>query len=539
VRRANPGEKLTTLDGASRALDPDDLVVTDDSGVIALAGVMGGASTEIDRDTTDIVLEAAHWQPSSIAFTARRHKLPSEASRRFERGVDPEIAGVALRRCTDLLVEHGGARAVEGYTVVGAPATRPRITLGSSLPESTAGMPIPREEVVTFLEAVGCVVEGADVLHVQAPTWRSDLRDPADLVEEVVRLVGYDKLPSVLPAPIAGAGLTAAQALRRSTGRVLAALGFLEVLTHPFVSPAMHDAFGLAPDDPRRHALRLANPLADTEPELRTSLLPGLFSTLLRNLGRGNRDVAIFEDGLVFHTDLSAPKVPRPGVDARPDEAELDALFAAIPPQPRHVAAVLCGAVERPGWWGGGRTATWADAIETARVVARTARAELVVRPAQFAPWHPGRCAELALGDRVIGHAGEVHPRVVAALGLPERTCAMELDLDAIEPPGPARAPHLSMFPPVLLDVALVVSADVAAADVLAAVQAGAGELLEAVRLFDVYSDESRLGAGFKSLAFALRFRAPDRTLTVDEATAARDAAIARAGTDTGAVLRS
>ncbi len=541
VRRAQTGEKLTTLDGSVRSLHPDDLVVTDDTGVIALAGVMGGASTEIDGATADIVLEAAHWQPSSIAFTARRHKLPSEASRRFERGVDPEIAGIALQRCVELLVEHGGAVPVDGYTVVGAPEPPRPIALDIRRPEQTAGMAIPPQDVIAHLSVVGCAVVGEGVLQVRPPTWRPDLRDPADLVEEVVRLAGYDKLPSVLPAPIAGSGLTPAQALRRAVGRALAAAGFLEVLSSPFTSPSVHDSFGLAADDTRRHALRLANPLSDTEPELRTSLLPGLLATLLRNVGRGTRDVAIFEDGLVFlgAPGAAPPIVPRPGVDARPSDSDLDALFAAIPPQPRHVAAVLSGVIERPGWWGAGRSATWADAVEAARIVAAAARATLTTRAAQHPPWHPGRCAELVLEGAVVGHAGELHPRVVAALGLPERSCAMELDLDAFSPPGPAVAPHISSYPPVLLDVALVVASDVAAADVLAALRSGAGELLESVRLFDVYTDATRLGGGRKSLAFALRLRAPDRTLTVEEATASRDAAIARAAATTGAVLRS
>src|SRR4051812_16026370 len=200
VRRARPGEKLTTLDDVVRTLDPDDLVVTDDSGPIALAGVMGGASTEISEATTDVVLEAAHWEPDSIARTVRRHRLPSEAARRFERDVDPEIAGTALARCVDLLVTHGGATAVDGYTVVGSPVERPVIELSVDRAERTAGVPIPREQVVHHLEAVGCRVEGGDVLRVQPPSWRPDLTLPADLVEEIVRLVGHENLPSVLPA---------------------------------------------------------------------------------------------------------------------------------------------------------------------------------------------------------------------------------------------------------------------------------------------------------------------------------------------------
>ena len=210
-----------------------------------------------------------------------------------------------------------------------------------------------------------------------------------------------------------------------------------------------------------------------------------------------------------------------------------------MPDQPRHLAAVLCGDIEPRGWSGGARAATWADAVEVARVVARAARVEITVRAGRTAPWHPGRCAELLLGDTVIGYAGELHPRAIAAFGLPERTCAVELVLDAFAPPGPAVAPPISSYPPVLLDVALVVDATTPSADVLAALREGVGPLVESVRLFDTYRDEQRLGAGLVSLAFELRLRAPDRTLTLDEATAARDAAIALAAERTGARLRT
>jgi phenylalanyl-tRNA synthetase beta chain len=539
VRRVRPGEKLTTLDDVVRVLDPDDLVVTDDSGPIALAGVMGGASTGIDASTTDIVLEAAHWHPASIARAVRRHKLPSEAAKRFERGVDPAIAGVALQRCVELLVAHGGATAAPGYTVVGDGPARRLITLHAARAGALAGMPIAREVAMTRLLEVGCTVDGGQVLQVSPPTWRPDLNDPADLIEEIVRLEGYEKIPSVLPTPPPGRGLTAQQVLRRAISRALAAAGFAEVLSYPFGSPAVHDALGLPPDDVRRRAARLANPLSEAEPELRTSLLPGLLATLQRNLGRGNRDLALFEMGLVYLPRPNAPVPPRPGVEHRPSDDELAALDAALPDQPRHAAVVLCGARERKGWWGPGRAATWADAIDAARAVATAARVEIAVHATDRAPWHPGRCAALFLGENVVGHAGELHPRVTAALGIPERTCAMELDLDALSPPPPVLAPALSTYPPVLLDVALVVAAAVPAADVLAAVRAGAGELLESVRLFDVYVDDALRRDGRRSLAFALRFRAPDRTLTVEEASIARDAAIARATEVTGAVLRA
>lgn len=544
VRRAEPGEKLTTLDGAVRSLDADDLVITDDRGPIGLAGVMGGAATELSYDTRDVLLEAAHFDPASISRAVRRHKLPSEAAKRFERGVDPAMAAVALRRCVDLLVEHGGATAVAGGTVVGDGPAPVRIALPAARPGELAGTPIATEAVRRRLEQVGCQVTMASeagpepVLSVTPPTWRPDLTDPADLIEEVVRLEGYDKVPSVLPTAPAGRGWTAEQRLRRSVSRALAEAGYTEVINYPFTSPAVHDAFGLAPEDGRRQALRLANPLSEAEPELRTSLLPGLLANLGRNLGRGNRELAIFEMGLVYLPAESTDPAPRPSVEHRPSDAELAALERTVPVQPRYLATVLAGDFELPGWWGAGRAACWADAIESARVVARTARRELQVRKAEVAPWHPGRCAQLLLDGEVVGTAGELTPRLIAALDLPARTCAMELNLDAFGAPAPAQAPVLSNYPPVLLDLALVVASETPAADVLAAVRDGAGELLESARLFDVYTDDQRLGAGLKSLAFALRFRAFDRTLTVDEATAARDAAIAEAGARYGAVLR-
>ena len=538
VRRARPGEVLRTLDSVERALDPDDMLVVDDRGPINIGGIMGGASTEIDASTVDVLLEAAHWDPPSISRTARRHKLPSEAAKRFERGVDPDIAAVALQRCVDLLVEHGGADAAPGFTVVGQGPARVEILLPIGRPATTAGMPIDAPSVIARLTQVGCAVSGDGVLRVRPPSWRPDLTDPADLDEEVIRLAGYDRIPALLPTPPPGRGLTAEQRLRRAVSRALGAAGYTEVLSSVFASPLVHDALGLGPGDPRRAALRVLNPLSDAEPELRTSLLPGLLATLRRNVGRGSRDLALFETGLVYLANADAPPAPVLGVEHRPSDEEIALLYATVPPQPRHLAVVLTGEVAPAGWWGAGRAATWADAVQAARTVARAARTELTVRAAEYPPWHPGRCAELLLGDIVVGYAGELHPRVVATLELPPRTAAMELDLDAFAPPPPVQAPRVSPFPPVLLDVALVVPSDVPAATLLAAVREGAGELLESARLFDVFADAERLGPDRKSLAFALRFRAPDRTLTGDEAAAARDAAVARAAEVCGAELR-
>jgi len=541
VRRARPAETLETLDGVRRTLDPDDLLVTDESGPIALAGIMGGAATEIGPGTTDVVLEAAHWQPATISRGIRRHKLPSEASKRFERGVDPLVAGPALARACALLASLGGADVDRGVTVAGPGPVPVNVTLAADLPERTGGIPIPAEVVQRRLEQIGCSVDPAPggLFTVVPPSWRDDLVDPADLVEEVVRLEGYESIPSVLPTPPPGTGLTERQRVRRSIGRALADFGLVEVLTYPFVAPSAWDDLGLDDDDPRRRALRLVNPLSEAEPELRTTLLPGLFAALRRNAGRGQRDVALYEAGLVFLPPETLPPLPVVGVSRRPTDEELAALAAGIPDQPTHVGVVLAGNLEPAGWWGPGRTASWADAIEAAREVASVSKVPLTVRAARQAPWHPGRCAALLAGETVVGYAGELHPRVVAALDLPERTCAMELDLDALGIGGLVRAPALSSYPPALLDVALVVPAAVPAASVADALRDGAGSLLESLRLFDLYADPERLGPGVRSLAYALRFRARDRTLTVEEAAAARDAAVAEAGRRTGAVLRS
>ncbi|QNG38480.1 phenylalanine--tRNA ligase subunit beta [Geodermatophilaceae bacterium NBWT11] len=537
VRTAAAGERLTTLDGVDRALDPDDLLITDESGPIGLAGVMGGRSTEIGDGTTAVLLEAAHWEPTGIARGVRRHKLPSEAAKRFERGTDPDVTVVALARAAALLAEYGGATVVGGVVDVDARTPRPEISLAVDRPSRTAGIPISTDQVVDALRTVGASVElSGDRLLVVPPSWRPDLTDPADLVEEVVRAVGYDEIPSVLPTVPPGRGLTATQRRRRSIGRALAEAGYVEAPSYPFLGARVLDSLGLPDDDPRRDVVTLRNPLSEQEPSLRTTLLPGLLATLARNLGRGQRDLAVFEHGAVFPAGDGAV-APLPGVDRRPDDETLAALLGAVPVQPWHVGVVLAGTREPRGWWGPGRPAVWADAVQAARLVADAAGVELTVRAAEHAPWHPGRCAELLVGEAVVGHAGELHPRVCAALELPPRTSAMELDVDALPDKAVAQGPHVASFPPVRMDAALVVPAEHPEATVRAALAAGAGELLEDLRLFDVYTG-SQVAEGQRSLAYAFVFRAPDRTLTGEEAQAAFDAAVESARAATGAVLR-
>ncbi|NUK00781.1 phenylalanine--tRNA ligase subunit beta [Streptomyces lunaelactis] len=549
VRRAEPGEKLTTLDGVQRVLGTEDLVITDNRGPIGLAGVMGGANTEIADHgedagaTTEVVIEAAHFDAITIARTARRHKLASEASKRFERGVDPQAAAAAAQRTVDLLVLLAGGTAEAGVTEVVAPSAPRTIAMPANHPDRVAGVDYGRESVVRRLQEVGCDVYGQDELVVTVPSWRPDLSEPNDLAEEVIRLEGYENLPSTLPTPPPGRGLNERQRLHRRVGRALAGAGYVEALNYPFIGEQVLDQLGIPADDESRRLVKLVNPLSDEEPALRTALLPGLLGALRRNDGRGSHDLALFETGLVFRAPVKEGIAVRLPVHRRPTDEEIDGLSGVLPVQPRHVAVVLAGAREQAGWWGKGRPAEWADAVESARTVAREARAELIVRQGQYGPWHPGRCAELAVvidgAERHVGYAGELHPRVVKALHLPARSCAMELNLDLLEQAsqGPLHAPRISTFPVATQDVALVVDEQVPAAEVEKVLTEGAGELLESIRLFDVFTGE-QIGKGKKSLAYALRFRAADRTLTVEEASAARDAAVALAAERAGAVLR-
>ena len=584
VRRALPGEKLETLDHVVRTLDPADILITDSSGPISMAGTMGGLSTEISDSSTDLVIEGAHFSDVGTAVMSRRHKLQSEASYRFERGVDRDLPLPATAKAVAMLAALGGdgARVVPGCTHASVDVPARVITMAADYPDRVAGVVYGRDVVMRRLREVGCEVRelrGADateaptiapwrtdaasgpvaaagpvaVVEVTPPTWRPDLTDPADLAEEVIRLEGYENVPARMPRALAGRGLSPRQRLKRSIGRTLAESGYVEVLSSPFGPRSDADFLGLPAEDLRRPAVVVANALSDEEPLLRTSLLPGLFRVLARNVGRGFPDLGLFEIGLVFRPRPgAAAAAPILAVDHGPSVSELGWLEAALPDQPPYLGAVLCGARSLSGWWGAERPADWSDAVEAARAVARECRVSLSVRADMAAPWHPGRCAAIYAqvsassdGDPrewLAGHAGELHPRVIKAFSLPSRTCAVELDLSvlfaAAEQAGAVQAPVLSAYPLATQDVALTVPADVPAASVAAALTDGAGPLLEDLRLFDVYTGE-QVGSDKKSLAYTLRFRAPGRTLKVAETTAARDAAVAEAARRVGAELRS
>lgn len=542
ARRAEAGEKLETLDHVVRTLDADDLVIADDSGALSLAGTMGGFATEISQHTTRIVLEAAHFDETVVAKMSRRHKLSSESSRRFERGVDRMLAPVAAARAAQLLITYGGAKYV-GATGVETAPNRTVIAFDPALPSRVAGFTYSTETVERVLVAIGCALDtSTSPWAVRPPSWRPDLNAAIDLVEEVVRIDGFDKVPTTLSTAPQGRGLTAQQRLRRHVGVYLASRGLVEVRNYPFIGSKDLDAMGLEANDPRRNTLQLANPLSDEAPFMRSSLLPGLAGALGRNVSRGFSDVAVFELSSVcwlWNTQDANAVAPRVSVAGRPSDADLASLNALLPEQPLHAGAILTGSLAASGWWGTATPATWRDAIELVVALGRELGVEVTVASAQVAPWHPGRCAELRIGDQPFGHAGELAPRAAAAMGVPARSVAFEFNVDQLIAAAETtpQAPRVWTFPVALQDLALVVDKDVPAVDVLNVVRQAAGELLEDAQLFDVY-EGAQVPEGKKSLAFALRFRASDRTLSAEEVAVVRQAVLAAVEAKCGAVLR-
>jgi phenylalanyl-tRNA synthetase beta chain len=573
VRRARPGESCRTLDGVDRLLDPEDLLITDSpalangkgkpgSRVLAFAGVMGGESSEVSEATTDVLIEAAHFDPVTIARTARRHKLGSEASKRFERDVDPALPPIAAQRVVDLLVEFGGG--VEAKPVADPEVTdldavpeAESIVMPTDFPERIVGVTYGPAAVREALETIGCVVSaksapasksgpaGPAVLTVVPPSWRSDLRTPIDLVEEVARLHGYADLPSVLPEAPAGRGLTHSQRLRRSIARSLAERGLTEVLTYPFISGERLDAMLVPVGDARRETVRLANPLDAAVPFLRTRVLFTLVDAVRVNLGRGAQDVAIFEVGRGYISAGSSVEanhgVPNPAVDCAPLAEELADIDASLPNQPRMVAGIMAGRRALPGWHATGEAFDWTDAIASVEAVARAAGVELARQPDAYAPWHPGRAAAFALPNgRTVAHAGELHPKACETLGLPVRTVAFQVMLDpliaASEGAVVAARPVLTQ-PVAREDFAFVVDAGLAAGALVATVREAAGELLDDARVFDVYAGE-QVGAGKKSVAVTVQLRAADHTLSADEILGVRKAIVAATEKAHGAKLR-
>ena len=540
VRRAAPGEKLTTLDGQERTLHGEDLLITDETGPIGLAGVMGGATTEMTDTTTNVLVEAAIFDTVSIARTARRHKLPSEASRRFERGVDPAIPYVAAQRVVELMVQYAGGTADTLGGALGTELVSEAIPLPRRFVAELIGVDYTDEQVVSALELIGASVhDTADGWFVHPPTWRPDLTDKWTLAEEVARIEGYDRIPSVLPVAPSGRGWTAAQQGRRRVSNALAAAGYVETPSFPFTTAEQNDLHSSADGSPVP-SVKLANPLDGQAPFLRRSLIPGLLQVAHRNVSRGFTDLALFETGVVFLPEpgvaYGTPFVPPLAV--RPDAATLAQLDASIPPQRRHVALLVAGhsVPKQPGR--AAEDAGLTEILDAVAVLASAAGVTIDVTQGERAALHPGRTGVLSVGGAPVGYVGELLPAVAEAADLPGRVTVAELDLDLVVGLAGERvvAHSLSGFPAATQDVSLVVAATVPAAEVRAALVEGAGELLESLRLVDDYRG-SGVPEGSKSLTFALRFRG-DRTLTAAEATDAKLAGVALAGERLGARLR-
>lgn len=528
VRRAGANITLKTLDGVDRNLDEKDIVIADDSGAIALAGTMGGQATEISDSTKNIVIEAACFSFGDIARTSRAHKLSSEASRRFERGIDHELGPIASARAVQLLSEFGGANEVGAHEVDLRKTTK-AIKVPKDFAAKRVGVDYLETEVVASLESVGCKVNVmTDGFEVQVPSWRPDLNIAEDLSEEVARITGYDRIPSIVPEAVAGNGLTHLQRLRRSAARMLSENGLVEVLSYPFISMTELDEMRIATDDGRRNAMQLLNPLSAEQPYMRTTILAPLLATARRNIGRGHTNVAIYEQGLIV-LPVDGAKAEILSVEKRPSDSELAKLNEAVPLQPWYIGAVLCGEREigQPTTYSADKW-DWQKTIALACEVVALNHVKATVLQTDQAPWHPGRCAAIVMGNSIIGFAGELHPRVVESYGIPARSCAFELDIEAIAElnQNVITAKRVRTFPPAKIDLAFVVDAKMPVSVVRRAIEAAEIEELDELELFDVYQGE-QVASGSKSVAFSLTFRALDRTLTENEIADLRMRAIA------------
>ncbi|MDI6871984.1 MAG: phenylalanine--tRNA ligase subunit beta [Bacillota bacterium] len=523
VRRAGMGETLVTLDETERRLDPTDLVIADAERAVAVAGVMGGAGSEISAGTRRVLLESACFNPTLVRRTAKRLGMRSEASSRFERGVDPNLQALAADRAAQLMREVAGATVARGrldfYPV---PVPPRRIEVRAARVNALLGTTLSGEEIAGCLKRlVGVTVseQAEGVYAVTVPTYRRDLEQEVDLVEEVARLQGYDAIPSTLrPGLSVEPPRTDRQRVEERVRQALMASGLSEAVTSSLVARDNLQLWGVPEGSPLSRAVELMLPLSEGQAVLRTSLLPSLGEVLRRNLSRRLTDVRIFEVGTVFWPQ---------------GEGEL-------PREPRLVAGLLTGQVGGGEWWSTRRTADFFDAKGAVEAfLSALGIAGYEFRPATRAGFHPGRCAELVVDGEVAGVVGEVHPEVQAALEAPDRVAVFEVNLEVVGRAAvePLAFRPLPRFPAVGRDLAFSLPADVTARAVEAAIREAGGELLEQVRLFDVYTG-GNLPAGRRSLAFALSFRAPDRTLTDTEVDAVVAGVVNRLEQNFGARLR-
>ena len=512
VRRARPGETFTTLDGVERTCDADDLLIADAEGPVGFAGAMGGERTEVSDTTTTVLLEVASFDPANVLRTARRHQLLTEASRRFEKTVPAATVPYGAARCAWWITELAGGRVVGADDHGGPPPAPESIVLRPSRAGSLLGIQVAAADQADLLRRIDCEVAGDDTLAVTPPAWRPDLRIEEDLLEEVARLYGYDRIGSTVPSSGQVGGRSAVDEAVRAVRRAVASSGWAETLLLPFFGAGDVDALHLPADDRRRDIITLVNPLSKEEAALRSTLLPGLLRALRRNVNRQVADVAIFEVGRVFLPPTDADS----GAGGGPANVRL-------PAEPQFLALAGCGNFEGSRHDRPGRAIDVFDLLGVVEVIRATVGLDAIETvAADEQPYHPGRAARLHLDGRDVGVIGELHPRVIAALELPPRTVAGELRLDLLTAGGlrPARPQAQSALPGARFDVAVIVGDDVPASRVERVVRMAAGDLVTSCTLFDVYSGE-QVGADAKSLAYTLRLDDPERQLTDADVTEA------------------
>jgi phenylalanyl-tRNA synthetase beta chain len=511
VRRAHDGERLITLDDEERVLSGDDLLICDLERPVALAGVMGGRVAEVSGSTTDILLESASFERGGVQRTRRRIGLSTEASMRFERGVDPEAAPAGADRACALMQGWMGGSVLAGVAEAGSVGPRRRVSMRSSRATALIGYEVTPAAAHEVFDRLGFASEAeGDVVTVEVPGYRVDIEREVDLIEEVVRVQGYERVGSTLPPVRQAGGLPVSAEFRRRIRSSMMRAGLREVRPIPFVSQA---DLSLTGDD---DAVRVTNPLAADDAWLRTRLTPGLLKVLVRNASRQVRGAAVFEVGTVFRL-----------VDGRPDE------------RPK-VAAAMTGAADL-GWTSGGRTFDVFDAkgaLESVLVALSVPWG--LGGPIEGGPFHPGRSAWVEVGGERAGVLGELHPSIASRMDLPERVALFELEVNALQRHAGTAAPpgEIPRFPPVRRDLAFVVASDTPAEAVGAALVEAGGSLIGECVLFDVHEGPP-LPEGKKSLGFSVDFRAPDRTLEGDEANEAVERIAGRLANEFGAELRS
>ncbi|MFL5830333.1 MAG: phenylalanine--tRNA ligase subunit beta, partial [Solirubrobacteraceae bacterium] len=520
VRRAGDGEQVETLDGQSRMLDSDMVLIADADGPTSIAGIMGGALSEVENTTTRVLMEAANWDGANIHRTSLKLGLRSEASTRFEKQLQPEQAMWGQALATQLMLDLCGARVRPGTVDVGGEGPPPRtIRLRDARVNGLLGTVIPRQRSKQILAALEfTATDAADGLDVTVPAFRrGDVSREADLVEEVARLDGVEKLPATLPSRHGASGrLTAEQRRRRTASDALTAQGMHEVVGWSFVAPELHARLRL----PKRAAVELQNPMSGDQSQLRTTLLGSLLDVARRNRARGATTLRLFETGSVYI----------------PNRADGN----GQPREPYHLAALLTGDVRPPSWRE--PDPRRADFYSVKGVVAGlldTLTTPWRVERSEQPFLHPGRAADIVIGGDTVGWLGELHPSVAVDWDLPDTVAVFELDLDAI-PHAPTNTyEDLISFPEVREDLAVVVSEAVSAAEVLSVVNDSGQPLLASVEVFDVYRDPEKLGPGRVSLALRLSYRAADRTLTDAEVATQREAVLSALADKVGGQIRA